>query len=197
MIRSAADWSAGIKYHEESIHNAYVSVIENSKHYIYIEVSGNEEKQEGPDAPGMARSHQEGTSASRGLVLVFYAFRHLWLLIQHLLCVFGAVSIDFSGLWTRLMAMYPDSLLTITLKKSRPLLYKPLCKIFSNFHGLCNSLPVPSMACRVPCACLKLPLTGSILHLCSLELQESPVLERLSVLAEWRRLFSSFFLFFF
>ncbi|KAL8188021.1 UNVERIFIED_CONTAM: Phospholipase D, partial [Gekko kuhli] len=31
------DWSAGIKYHEESIHKAYVSVIENSKHYIYIE----------------------------------------------------------------------------------------------------------------------------------------------------------------
>lgn len=47
MIRSAADWSAGIKYHEESIHAAYVSVIENSKHYIYIEVSGNEGKQEG------------------------------------------------------------------------------------------------------------------------------------------------------
>ncbi|XP_040284170.1 phospholipase D1 isoform X1 [Bufo bufo] len=37
VIRSAADWSAGIKYHEESIHNAYVHVIENSKHYIYIE----------------------------------------------------------------------------------------------------------------------------------------------------------------
>uniref|UniRef100_A0A669R1J6 Phospholipase n=1 Tax=Phasianus colchicus TaxID=9054 RepID=A0A669R1J6_PHACC len=37
VIRSAADWSAGIKYHEESIHTAYVSVIENSKHYIYIE----------------------------------------------------------------------------------------------------------------------------------------------------------------
>uniref|UniRef100_A0A8C3HR92 Phospholipase n=1 Tax=Chrysemys picta bellii TaxID=8478 RepID=A0A8C3HR92_CHRPI len=37
VLRSAADWSAGIKYHEESIHNAYVSVIENSKHYIYIE----------------------------------------------------------------------------------------------------------------------------------------------------------------
>lgn len=37
VLRSAADWSAGIKYHEESIHNAYVSVIKNSKHYIYIE----------------------------------------------------------------------------------------------------------------------------------------------------------------
>ncbi|XP_069928616.1 phospholipase D1 isoform X3 [Oryctolagus cuniculus] len=37
LLRSAADWSAGIKYHEESIHAAYVHVIENSKHYIYIE----------------------------------------------------------------------------------------------------------------------------------------------------------------
>ncbi|XP_075717731.1 phospholipase D1 [Rhinoderma darwinii] len=37
VIRSAADWSAGIKHHEESIHNAYVHVIENSQHYIYIE----------------------------------------------------------------------------------------------------------------------------------------------------------------
>ncbi|KAM9126959.1 phospholipase D1 isoform 2-T3 [Pangshura tecta] len=37
VLRSAADWSAGIKYHEESIHDAYVSVIKNSKHYIYIE----------------------------------------------------------------------------------------------------------------------------------------------------------------
>ncbi|XP_007464776.1 PREDICTED: phospholipase D1 isoform X2 [Lipotes vexillifer] len=37
LLRSAADWSAGIKYHEESIHAAYVYVIENSKHYIYIE----------------------------------------------------------------------------------------------------------------------------------------------------------------
>lgn len=38
VLRSAADWSAGIKYHEESIHNAYVQVIAKSKHYIYIEV---------------------------------------------------------------------------------------------------------------------------------------------------------------
>ncbi|EPY78441.1 phospholipase D1 isoform b [Camelus ferus] len=37
LLRSAADWSAGIKYHEESIHSAYIYVIENSKHYIYIE----------------------------------------------------------------------------------------------------------------------------------------------------------------
>ncbi|KAI1891305.1 hypothetical protein AGOR_G00142430 [Albula goreensis] len=37
VLRSASDWSAGIKYHEESIHNAYVHAISNSKHYIYIE----------------------------------------------------------------------------------------------------------------------------------------------------------------
>uniref|UniRef100_H2SLG2 Phospholipase n=1 Tax=Takifugu rubripes TaxID=31033 RepID=H2SLG2_TAKRU len=39
ILRSACDWSAGIKYHEESIHNAYVHVIQNSQHFIYIEVS--------------------------------------------------------------------------------------------------------------------------------------------------------------
>uniref|UniRef100_A0AAY4APB5 Phospholipase n=1 Tax=Denticeps clupeoides TaxID=299321 RepID=A0AAY4APB5_9TELE len=37
VLRSAADWSAGIKYHEESIHTAYVQVIAKSKHFIYIE----------------------------------------------------------------------------------------------------------------------------------------------------------------
>ncbi|XP_055738046.1 phospholipase D1-like isoform X1 [Salvelinus fontinalis] len=37
ILRSASDWSAGIKYHEESIHNAYVHAIKNSQHYIYIE----------------------------------------------------------------------------------------------------------------------------------------------------------------
>uniref|UniRef100_A0A7N6F5W6 Phospholipase n=1 Tax=Anabas testudineus TaxID=64144 RepID=A0A7N6F5W6_ANATE len=37
VLRSVADWSAGIKYHEESIHNAYIQVIAKSKHYIYIE----------------------------------------------------------------------------------------------------------------------------------------------------------------
>lgn len=39
VLRSAADWSAGIKYHEESIHTAYIQVIAKSKHYIYIEVN--------------------------------------------------------------------------------------------------------------------------------------------------------------
>ncbi|XP_053198145.1 LOW QUALITY PROTEIN: phospholipase D1 [Scomber japonicus] len=37
ILRSASDWSAGIKYHEESIHNAYVETIKNSQYFIYIE----------------------------------------------------------------------------------------------------------------------------------------------------------------
>ncbi|KAL1006578.1 hypothetical protein UPYG_G00074020 [Umbra pygmaea] len=37
ILRSASDWSAGIKYPEESIHNAYVHTIKTSQHYIYIE----------------------------------------------------------------------------------------------------------------------------------------------------------------
>ncbi|KAM6961403.1 phospholipase D1a [Aplochiton taeniatus] len=37
VLRSAADWSAGIKYHEDSIHAAYVQTIAKSRHYIYIE----------------------------------------------------------------------------------------------------------------------------------------------------------------
>ncbi|XP_061752334.1 phospholipase D1a isoform X2 [Nerophis ophidion] len=37
VLRSASDWSAGIKYHEESIHCAYIQVIAKSNHYIYIE----------------------------------------------------------------------------------------------------------------------------------------------------------------
>ncbi|XP_061569615.1 phospholipase D1 [Cololabis saira] len=37
ILRSASDWSAGIKYHEESIHNAYVHAIQSSQHFLYIE----------------------------------------------------------------------------------------------------------------------------------------------------------------
>lgn len=47
VLRSSADWSAGIKYHEESIHNAYIQVIAKSKHYIYIEVTA-------PPSPALA-----------------------------------------------------------------------------------------------------------------------------------------------
>lgn len=38
VLRSVCQWSIGTKVHEESIHLAYVSAIQNSKHFIYIEV---------------------------------------------------------------------------------------------------------------------------------------------------------------
>uniref|UniRef100_A0A8C4QK67 Phospholipase n=1 Tax=Eptatretus burgeri TaxID=7764 RepID=A0A8C4QK67_EPTBU len=37
LLRSASDWSAGIKEPEKSIHDAYIDTINNSKHFIYIE----------------------------------------------------------------------------------------------------------------------------------------------------------------
>ncbi|XP_073768952.1 phospholipase D1 isoform X3 [Danio rerio] len=37
VLRSVCQWSTGSKVHEESIHLAYVSAIQNSKHFIYIE----------------------------------------------------------------------------------------------------------------------------------------------------------------
>ncbi|XP_027021832.2 phospholipase D1 isoform X3 [Tachysurus fulvidraco] len=37
VLRSVCQWSIGTKVHEESIHLAYISAIQNSKHYIYIE----------------------------------------------------------------------------------------------------------------------------------------------------------------
>lgn len=39
VIRSASQWSAGTSQPEESIHSAYCSLIENAKHFIYIEVT--------------------------------------------------------------------------------------------------------------------------------------------------------------
>lgn len=33
------NWSAGVKDKEDSIHQAYLTVIDEAKHYIYIEVS--------------------------------------------------------------------------------------------------------------------------------------------------------------
>uniref|UniRef100_A0A671Q4Z3 phospholipase D n=1 Tax=Sinocyclocheilus anshuiensis TaxID=1608454 RepID=A0A671Q4Z3_9TELE len=38
VLRSVCQWSIGTKVHEESIHLAYVSAIQNSKDFIYIEV---------------------------------------------------------------------------------------------------------------------------------------------------------------
>ncbi|CAL1290284.1 unnamed protein product [Larinioides sclopetarius] len=37
VLRSVSTWSAGIKTMENSIHTAYLDVIRNAKHYIYIE----------------------------------------------------------------------------------------------------------------------------------------------------------------
>lgn len=38
VLRSVCQWSIGTKVPEESIHLAYISAIQNSKHFIYIEV---------------------------------------------------------------------------------------------------------------------------------------------------------------
>ncbi|KAI1885071.1 hypothetical protein AGOR_G00216410 [Albula goreensis] len=37
VLRSVCQWSIGSKVHEESIHLAYISAIQNSKHFIYVE----------------------------------------------------------------------------------------------------------------------------------------------------------------
>ncbi|XP_036401455.1 phospholipase D1 [Megalops cyprinoides] len=37
VLRSVCQWSIGSKVHEESIHLAYVSAIQNSKHFVYVE----------------------------------------------------------------------------------------------------------------------------------------------------------------
>lgn len=58
ILRSASDWSAGIKYHEESIHNAYVHVIQNSEHFIYIEVR---------DCSGPAQQVQTGSLSQHAI----------------------------------------------------------------------------------------------------------------------------------
>jgi len=37
LVRSSADWSMGIQPEEHSIQNAYIELIRNAKHYVYIE----------------------------------------------------------------------------------------------------------------------------------------------------------------
>lgn len=37
IVRSVSDWSTGTKIHESSIYEAYIDIIDNSMHYIYIE----------------------------------------------------------------------------------------------------------------------------------------------------------------
>ena len=39
LLRSASKWSVGIHRTEDSIHQAYINLITQAKHYIYIEVS--------------------------------------------------------------------------------------------------------------------------------------------------------------
>lgn len=38
ILRSSSEWSVGISTTESSIYNAYLDLILNAKHYIYIEV---------------------------------------------------------------------------------------------------------------------------------------------------------------
>ncbi|XP_022246655.1 phospholipase D1-like [Limulus polyphemus] len=37
ILRSIGEWSAGVRETEQSIHNAYIDIIQNAKHFIYIE----------------------------------------------------------------------------------------------------------------------------------------------------------------
>lgn len=38
VFRSVCQWSAGTSQVEDSIHNAYCSLIEKAEHFVYIEV---------------------------------------------------------------------------------------------------------------------------------------------------------------
>ena len=38
-VRSVSQWSAGVKTKEASIHNAYMEMISDAKHFIFIQVS--------------------------------------------------------------------------------------------------------------------------------------------------------------
>lgn len=72
VIRSAGNWSLGLKEHEESIHQAYLKLIEESEHFVYIEnqffvtscfIDGTEIKNRIGDAlvDRIIRAHKEGT----------------------------------------------------------------------------------------------------------------------------------------
>lgn len=73
IVRSAGNWSLGLKEHEESIHQAYLKLIEESEHFVYIEnqffvtscfIDGTEIKNRIGDAlvDRIIRAHKEGTS---------------------------------------------------------------------------------------------------------------------------------------
>lgn len=72
ILRSAGNWSLGLKEHEESIHQAYLKLIEESEHFVYIEnqffvtscfIDGTEIKNRIGDAlvDRIIRAHKEGT----------------------------------------------------------------------------------------------------------------------------------------
>lgn len=71
VLRSAGNWSLGLKEHEESIHQAYLKLIEESEHFVYIEnqffvtscfIEGTEIKNRIGDAlvDRIIRAHNEG-----------------------------------------------------------------------------------------------------------------------------------------
>ncbi|EEQ41781.1 hypothetical protein CLUG_05909 [Clavispora lusitaniae ATCC 42720] len=71
IVRSAGNWSLGLKEHEESIHQAYLKLIEESEHFVYIEnqffvtscvIDGTEIKNRIGDAlvDRIIRAHKEG-----------------------------------------------------------------------------------------------------------------------------------------
>lgn len=71
LLRSSGNWSLGLKQHEESIHQAYLKLIETSEHFIYIEnqffvtscfIDGTEIQNRIGDAivDRIIRAHKEG-----------------------------------------------------------------------------------------------------------------------------------------
>lgn len=80
IIRSAGNWSLGLKDREQSIHQAYLKLIEESEHFVYIEnqffvtscfIDGTEIKNRVGDAlvDRIIRAHKEGT-AWKAVILI-------------------------------------------------------------------------------------------------------------------------------
>ncbi|RLV94532.1 Phospholipase D1 [Spathaspora sp. JA1] len=72
MLRSGGNWSLGLKEHEQSIHTAYLKLIESSEHFVYIEnqffvtsclIEGTEIQNRIGDAlvDRIIRAHEENT----------------------------------------------------------------------------------------------------------------------------------------
>lgn len=80
ILRSAGNWSLGLKEHEESIHQAYLKLIEESEHFVYIEnqffvtscfIDGTEIKNRIGDAlvDRIIRAHKEGITWKAVIVI--------------------------------------------------------------------------------------------------------------------------------